>query len=64
MLLAYAEPTKPTLILIGYSYPMFQSSAQALAQPSWGLSWLYFHLIQPPTHPTTHPTYQKSSFQA
>ena len=32
------------------------------AQPNWGLSWLYFHLIWPPTHQTTHPLYQKSSF--
>ena len=27
----------------------------ALAQPSCGLSWLYFHLIQPPNHPPDIP---------
>ena len=31
-------------------WKLLPSSAQAQVQPSWGLSWLYFHLIQPPNH--------------
>ena len=38
----------------------FHYFCQAQPQPqfhfSWGLSWLYFQLIQPTTQPPNHPT--------